>query len=355
MSLKQQSKYKKPGKLIFRLTVIVVILGAISALIGKNFYDRIYSPNVIVNDNALFYIPTGSDFEDVIIALEDGGYLQDVKSFKWIADKKSYTSKVKPGRYQLINNWNNNELINTLRSGNQKPVKVTFNNIRTMPELAMTVSKYLECDSLDLIEALNNPDILGYYGFNKATIPALFIPDTYELWWNTAPEEFIKRMHQEYSKFWTEERKKKAEEAGLSPIEVSTLAAIVDEETLKKDEKPDVAGLYINRLNKNIRLQADPTVKFAMGDFTIQRVLKKDLLTESPYNTYRHAGLPPGPIRIPSVSGIKSVLNHTKHKYLYMCAKEDFSGYHNFAKTLRQHNNNARKFQRALNSNRIYR
>ena len=355
MAIKQHSKSKKPNKLIFRILLPVVLIACVALFIGKNYYNYIYSPNVIIKDNTFFHISTGADFEDVIVALEDGGYLKNSKGFQWVAEKKSYTTNVKAGRYQLKNNWSNNDLVNLLRSGKQTPVKVTFNNIRTMPELAGAVSSYLECDSVEMLAQLNNSKLIESLNFNKATAPALFIPNTYELWWNTTPEGFIKRMYKEYQKFWTSERKKKAENAGLSPIEVSTLAAIVDEETIKTDEKPKVAGLYINRLNKGIRLQADPTVKYAIGDFSIQRVLNKDLQINSPYNTYKHTGLPPGPIRIPSISGINSVLNYTQHKYLYMCAKEDFSGYHNFAKTLKQHNINAAKFQRALNSNRIYR
>ena len=355
MAIQQHSKYKKPNKLIILFLLISVLMVGAALLFGKNFYNRIYASNVIVTDNALFYIPSGSDFEDVTTALNEGKYLRDAKAFEWVARKKNYVNKVIPGRYKLKNGWSNNTLVNTLRSGNRSPVRVTFNNIRTMPELAGAVSRYLECDSIDLITHFNKADAFKSYGFTQAASPALFIPNTYELWWTTRPEGFVKRMHQEYNKFWTDERKRKAEKAGLSPIEVSTLAAIVDEETVKADEKADVAGLYINRLNKNIRLQADPTVKYAMGNFAIQRVLKKDLQTNSLYNTYLHAGLPPGPIRIPSVSGLEAVLNYTRHQYLFMCAKEDFSGYHNFAKTLKQHNINAAKFQKALNSNRIYR
>jgi len=355
MSIKQRSKYRKPNRLIIRLIIFTIAIACVGLLFGKHYYNRIFQPNVIVGNNVIFYIPTGADFEDVMIGLEDGGYLKDAEAFKWVAEKKNYPNNVKSGRYRLANGWNNNKLVNTLRSGNQSPVKVTFNNVRTMAELAGAISQYLECDSDQLLVQLNDSKLLDSIGFTKETIPALFIPNTYELWWDTSPKGFILRMHKEYKRFWTDERLKKAEAAGLTPVEVSTLAAIVDEETIKADEKPKVAGLYINRLNKNIRLQADPTVKFAIGDFSIQRVLKKDLQINSPYNTYRNDGLPPGPIRIPSISGINAVLNHSQHNYLYMCAKEDFSGYHNFAKTLKQHNINARKFQRALNTNRIYR
>ncbi|WP_439184798.1 endolytic transglycosylase MltG [Carboxylicivirga taeanensis] len=355
MSIKQRNKKARSNKLFLRLFYLLILVTLGALLLGRSFYNKIFDPNVIVKEgHEYFYIPSGSDFEDVYVALEDGGYLKDASSFKWVAQKKNFTA-VKPGKYKLIDNWSNNQLVNTLRSGNQVPVRVTFNNIRTMPELAGKVSQYLEADSVSFLAALSNEQLFKDLGFDKATAPALFIPDTYELWWNTTPESFIKRMHSEHNKFWTEKRRQKAKAAGLTPTEVSTLAAIVDEETIKADEKPMVAGLYINRLNKNIRLQADPTVKYALGDFSIQRVLSKDLKTDSPYNTYIYAGLPPGPIRIPSVSGIEAVLNYTQHDYLYMCAKEDFSGYHNFAKTLKQHNINAAKFRRALNAQRIYR
>jgi UPF0755 protein len=183
----------------------------------------------------------------------------------------------------------------------------------------------------------------------------MFIPNTYEFYWTTPAKKFIDRMNREYKSFWNENRLKKAKATDMTPIEVSTLASIVDEETVKADEKPVVAGLYINRLNKGIRLQADPTIKFAINDFTVKRILNKDLKADSPYNTYIYAGLPPGPIRIPSIQGIDAVLNHKDHKYLYMCAKEDFSGYHNFAKTLKQHNQNAERYRRALHKNRIWR
>ncbi|MBS2210805.1 endolytic transglycosylase MltG [Carboxylicivirga mesophila] len=355
MAIKQQSKKARPNKSLLRLFYMLLIVIIAAVLIGRSFYNKIFEPNVTIKGGQeFFYIPTGADFEDVIVALEDGAYIKDVDAFKWVAQKKNYTT-IKPGRYKLVNNWSNNDLVNTLRSGNQSAVKVTFNNIRTMPELAGKISQYLEADSTAFLEALTNEELIKDLGFNKATSPALFIPNTYEFWWNTSPEKFIDRMHNEYEKFWTASRRSKAKAAGLTPLEVSTLAAIVDEETIKQDEKPKVAGLYINRLKKNIRLQADPTIKYAIGDFTIQRVLTKDLATDSPYNTYLYAGLPPGPIRIPSVSGIEAVLNYTQHQYLYMCAKEDFSGYHNFAKTLKQHNINAAKFQRALNQQRIYR
>jgi UPF0755 protein len=283
------------------------------------------------------------------------GAIVDIKGFKWVAQKKGYTSKVKAGRYILENGMSNNELINMLRAGRQTPVNVTFNNIRTHQELAGQLSKRLEPDSIEFLTALNDKQILEPYGFEPATILAMILPNSYQMLWNTSAKGFISRMHYEYEHFWNADRTAKAAQIGLSKLEVSILASIVDEETIKEDEKPVVAGLYINRLNKGIRLQADPTIKFTIGDFTVTRILSKDLIVDSPYNTYIYAGLPPGPIRMPSIAGIDGVLNHKKHNYLYMCAKDDFSGYHNFATTLNQHNQNAAKYRNALRRLRIYR
>ena len=191
-------------------------------------------------------------------------------------------------------------------------------------------------------------------GFTRETIPALFIPNTYEIYWNVSPERFMARMKQEYNRFWTEERRKKAEALGLTPVEVSTLASIVEEESAVADEYPTIAGLYLNRLKAGMPLQADPTVKFAAGDFALQRILDKHLAIDSPYNTYKYAGLPPGPIRIPSIRAIDAVLNPAHHRYFYMCAKEDFSGRHNFAATLAEHNRNANRYRAELNRRKIY-
>jgi UPF0755 protein len=209
-------------------------------------------------------------------------------------------------------------------------------------------------DSIDIANLLTEKSILQEYNFTKQTLPALFIPNTYQVYWNISAKDFLNRMFKEYKRFWTEERQNKAKAIGLTPIEVSILASIVEEETNNKSEKPMVAGLYINRLKKGMPLQADPTVKFAWQDFTLRRITNKHLTIDSPYNTYKIIGLPPGPIRIPSPEGIDAVLNYSKHNYLYMCAKEDFSGTHNFASTLSEHNRNARKYWDALNKRKIY-
>nr|WP_321410783.1 endolytic transglycosylase MltG [uncultured Carboxylicivirga sp.] len=355
MTIKQRNKKKKTGKLLIGLTIILGIF-AVVGLMGLKYYKWIFSDNINLSDRQVefLFIPTHSTFEDLQTILDENELLLNKKSFEWVATIKKFNT-VKPGRYQLKEGMSNNTLINLLRSGKQTPVKVTFNNIRTKQELAGTISHYIEADSISLLESLNDPVLLDELGVNSETILTLFLPNTYEFWWNTTAEKFIKRMNAEHQKFWDKEKTAKAKELNLTAKQVSILAAIVDEETIKPDEKPMVAGLYLNRLKKNIRLQADPTVKYALGDFNIQRILTKDLEINSPYNTYKYGGLPPGPIRIPSISGINAVLNHTKHDYLYMCAKEDFSGYHNFAKTLKQHNQNAAKFQKALNKRKIYR
>ena len=241
-----------------------------------------------------------------------------------------------------------------LRSGSQTPVKFTFNNIRTLEQFCQCVDEQLEIDSTELLNTVVNNPHLKELGFNKYTIPTLFIPNTYELYWNINAEEFIEKMLKEYNRFWNEERLKKAENIKLSPVEVSVLASIVDKETTKVGEMPRIAGVYLNRLNKNWLLQADPTLVFAHGDFEMKRVLDVHKEIESPYNTYKYVGLPPGPICLPSIAAIDAVLNAENHKYMYFCAKDDMSGYHVFARTMREHNINANKYRKALNKKRIW-
>lgn len=351
----ERRRTKPMGKAV-RISMLVVFLGlVIMVLVVYKLYSRVFVPNVVLEDaHALFYISTGSDFEDVISGLEKEGIIENSRSFNWVAQKKGYDSMVKPGRYKIRNGLTNNELVNMLRSGDQDPVMVVFNNVRTLDHLAGKVTQYLEADSLAFAEYLSNADLPGKYGFSAATFSSMFIPETYEFFWTTSPEEFADRMHKEYERFWEGERDRKAVKLDMTREEVTTLASIVDEETLFDDENSRVAGLYINRLEEGIPLQADPTLKFALGDFSRQRILNEDKEIDSPYNTYKFKGLPPGPITIPSVAAIDGVLDYEKHRYLYMCAKADFSGYHAFARTYSQHMKNARAYQRVLNSRRIY-
>ena len=235
------------------------------------------------------------------------------------------------------------------------PTQITFNNVRFKEELAEKISRTIGINEEEFLAALNDQARIEKLGFNPETIMAMFIPNTYEVYWTISIDELFNRMKKEHDDFWNENRRQKAQALGLNITDVSTLASIVQAESSKNDESPKIAGLYLNRLQKNMLLQADPTVKFALGDFSIQRILTKDTKVDSPYNTYRYRGLPPGPINLPTITSIDAVLNYEEHNYIYMCAKEDFSGYHRFARTLSEHNKNARLFQRALNSRGIYR
>ena len=338
-------------KYIIPFAILIIIAAILIASITRK---KIYKPNI--NGHSLYlYIPSGSDYSAVIQILENDSILKDIRSFKWLAEKKNYPNHVYSGRYRLDSLMNNNDLIDKLRSGFQDPVKVVFNSIRTREQLAGKISKQIEPDSLTLIKSLYNDSLIVEYGLIQETFTCIFLPNTYEFWWNTSSEKFIDRMYKEYQRFWSDERKSKAAILNLTPEEVTTLASIVDEETYYSKEMPRVAGVYINRLRRRMHLQADPTLKFALGDFSIKRVLNVHKQIDSPYNTYKRYGLPPGPISIPSISAIDAVLNYESHSYLYFCAKSDFSGYHNFAKTLSQHNINARNYQRALNKERIWR
>jgi UPF0755 protein len=343
------------GKAV-RLSMLLVFLGLIvMVIVVYKLYERIYVPNVKLSaEHELFYIPSGSDFEYVIDHLEEQEIIESRKSFRWVAIKKGYDKAVKPGRYKIRNEQSNNDLVNLLRSGNQDPVMVVFNNVRTLAQVAGKVSRYLEKDSAEFANWLTDPDLPGKYGFEAFDFTSMFIPETYEFFWTTSPEDFTDRMKKEHDKFWKGERERKAKKLDMTRSEVVTLASIVDEETLYDDENSRVAGLYLNRMEQGIPLQADPTLKFALGDFSRQRMLNEDKKVDSPYNTYKYKGLPPGPISIPSVSAIDGVLNFEKHRYLYMCAKADFSGYHAFAQSYSQHLKNAREYQRELNKRRIY-
>jgi UPF0755 protein len=312
-------------------------------------YQITYTPNILVGKDArALIIPRGATFKDVQGILHKGNYTQDLISFSFLAKVMDYDQQVKPGRYVLEPNLTNIEAIRILRAGIQEPVDVTFNNVRLVKDLSEKITRNLNMQREEFEAALIRFAMNNRHGFNKDNILCMFIPNTYEVYFNVSPEELINRMHQEYEKFWNEERRRKAEATGLTPIEVSILASIVQAESVKGDEAPIIAGLYINRLKKEIPLQADPTLVFAVGDFTLKRVLNEHKEIDSPYNTYRYRGLPPGPVNMPEIFALEAVLNYTKSNYLYMCAKEDFSGRHNFTHSYQQHMNNAIRYQRAL-------
>ncbi len=347
-----KSKQPKRKPLLFKIILVFCLFLFIGIGISAYFlYQKMYLSNVNLGykNSTYIHIPTGSDFNNVKKILYEKGIIKNKSSFEWLAEKKNYINNIKPGKYQLKTNMSNNEIVNLLRSGKQEPVKLTFNNIRTKEQLVAKISNLIEADSNSLLKALKNNKVLKKYNFTSENVMALFIPDTYSIYWNNSAEQFIDRMYKEYKKFWTQSRKDKAKKMNLTPIQISVLASIVQQETIKSDEMPRVAGVYINRLNKGMLLQADPTVIFAVGDFGIKRVLNKHLEIDSPYNTYKYLGLPPGPICLPLPSTIDKVLNYEKHDYIFFCAKEDFSGYHNFAKNGAQHSQNAHKYQNALN------
>lgn len=316
-------------------------------------YRLLFSSNFGESKVTYVYIDNKKDFAELTRQLKDSAGCKNINGFISLARFYNYPERMKTGRYAIapgMNNWN---FLKNLRQGNQVATKLTFNNIRFIQDLAERLSEQLMLDQHDLFELLSDSTKCAELGFTTETIKCMFIPNTYEVYWNITPEALLKRMKREYTNFWTEARLAKAKAIGLTPNEVAILASIVEEETAAADEYAIVAGLYINRLKQGIPLQADPTVKYAVGDFALQRILFEHLEIDSPYNTYKHAGLPPGPLRIPTIKGMESVLNHMQHKYLYMCAKEDFSGRHNFAVTLAEHNRNANRYRAELNRRNI--
>lgn len=318
-------------------------------------YRFFFSQGVVPKgDGSIIYIPDGASYQQVMDSVKSCLKIKNPDLLEWIAIRKNYPDLIKPGRYKIEKKISCNELINILRSGRQTVVKVTFNNIRNLHVLAGKIGKQIEADSAEIIAFLADPDNYRKDGFTKENIISVFIPDTYEFYWNTNADEFYRRMLREYHRFWNEERLSKAAEKNLNPVEVSILASIIDDEVVRYDEKPRIAGVYLNRLRQGIPLQACPTIKFALNDFTITRVLYKHLQTESPYNTYRYKGFPPGPIGCPSIEGINAVLDAEDHDYLYFAARSDFSGYHNFSRTLSEHNRNAAEYQRELNRRKIF-
>ena len=347
-------KKKKPilKYVIWFIVLLLLVLSVGSYLL----YQVIYKPNVWTPNGkeVSIYIPTESNFENVKLILFKKGLIIHRNNFIWLADKKKYPDLIKPGHYIIKNNISNDELVNLLRSGNQTPVDVIFNNIRDIYQLAGIVSTQIEADSTSIVDELTSATILNSMELTPETISTIFIPNTYEFYWNTNAAGFVQRMHEEYLSFWNADRINKAKDIDLTISEVVTLASIVEKESNKSSEKPMIAGVYINRLKHNWRLQADPTVIYALNDYDIKRVLRVHTDFDSPYNTYMYAGLPPGPICIPSISSIDAVLNNTNDGYFYFCAKDDMSGFHVFARSNAQHNRNARKYQKALNNMKIY-
>jgi UPF0755 protein len=299
-------------------------------------------------------IPKGGTFRNVVDTLKNNKWMDDELSFMFLSKLMKYRDNVKPGRYEIKPNTNNLDLIKKLKRGIQAPVKLTVSeNVRVKAELADKLSKYLEARPSEFLALMNDPAYVHTLGFDTTTIIAMFIPNTYEVFWNASPKSFMQRMNKQYKNFWTAERLEKAKLAGLTPIQVSILASIVEAETNQSSERPTVAGVYINRLHSGMPLQADPTLVFAAGDFSIKRVLNIHKESDSPYNTYKFTGLPPGPIKIPMKESIDAVLNYEKHKYLYFCASPEDFGRHNFAESYKEQLKNAKLYQEYLNKMKI--
>ena len=342
---------KKKQLKIFTLIFGLLIL--IALIIGYYIRNTAFKP-IELEETVYIYIEPSTKYDEIVDQIKKQVNLPSEKFFQIISEKMKFPETIKTGRYAIRDGMTMPEIIRMLRSGNQTAVKLTFNNMRTKENLAGRISNQLMLDSVELLNVLKDETKLEVLGFDTNTIAAMFIPNTYEVYWDTSIDNLMNRMKKEYTSFWNESRKDKAKEIGLSPIEVSILASIVEEEATYSDEYSIVAGLYLNRLKRGQRLEADPTIKFALNDFSLRRILYKHLEVESPYNTYRNEGLPPGPIRIPSIKGIDATLSPQDHKYLFMCAKEDLSGRHNFATTHAEHLRNAARYQRALNERRIY-
>jgi len=330
-----------------KLAIGIAIIVLIVAIIGYSFYSKIYSPNVPETTSIL--IPTGTDFESLIRIIEPR--VNNLNDFIWVAKKKNYPNKIRAGKFRITKGMNNDELVNHLRGGKQETITLTFNNQDSFEKLAGRIAVQIEADSLSLLNIFKNEAFMKLNGFDSNTALAMYIPNSYDFYWNTNAIQFQDKMLKEYKNFWNESRMQKAKEQSITPLQVATLASIVQKETAVVAERKTVAGLYLNRLHDFWPLQADPTIIFALKqkygqDKEFKRVLNKDLKIDSPYNTYSNFGLPPGPIGMPDISSIEAVLNPEEHQYYYMCANVENIGYHKFAKTLKEHNINAAAYQK---------
>tara|TARA_B110000259_G_scaffold76432_1_gene89647 strand:- start:8263 stop:9324 length:1062 start_codon:yes stop_codon:yes gene_type:complete len=352
-------KRKKKQSSFFRKFILLSFLISCFAgiLLCIQLYKNVFNTNIVFSGDKekLLFINSDDDFNNVLNKLSDINLL-NINTFKWVANKKKYIQNIKPGRYLINNEMSINDLINLLKSGNQTPVKITFNNTRTINDFVSNISSSLEIDSVSLLNAIYDKNFLLNNKLTNENVGCIFIPNTYEFYWNVSSEGFLNRMLLEYDKFWNNDRIKKSKLIPLNLNEISILASIVQmEQNIKYDERPIIAGLYLNRINQNMKLESDPTLIFALKDFSLKRVLNKDKKVLSPYNTYKNKGLPPGPICMPSINAIDAVLNFNKHNYIFMCAKEDLSGYHNFAVTYKKHLKNARRYQKMLSKKKIFR
>ncbi|MFI3321721.1 MAG: endolytic transglycosylase MltG [Rikenellaceae bacterium] len=352
MSYKNEKKEKKTKK--WHAYALLFLLFIVVGGVGSYIMYYTYGIKKATIKEGVLYVPTATTFSEQAALLQNNGFIKDSSDYVVFAKKLGY-DRVKAGRYEIEDGWSLKQLYRVLGGGLQSPVMVSFNNIRNFDKLAGVVSKKIEADSASLMAAFLADSIHTKYGFDSQNFMSMFIPNSYEFYWNTSAQGFVERMNREYNSFWSKnDREKKAKELNMTPQEVSVLASIVIEESKAAVEFKRIAGVYINRLKRNMLLQADPTVKFAMGDMTIKRVLFKHLEYDSPYNTYKYAGLPPGVLCMPPISAIDAVLNYENHDYLYFCASDKLDGTHLFARTLSEHNRNAARYSAALNRLKIY-
>ncbi|MCL2597934.1 MAG: endolytic transglycosylase MltG [Paludibacter sp.] len=342
----------KKSKILISLIITILAIVLVS---GSIFFYSFLIPNVRTNDRDLFvYIYPNHTVNQVINEIDKIAKIKNHFTFNLVAKALKYTDgKVRAGRYEISDGMSNLTLIRKLRNGEQTPVKLTFNNIRTKEQLAVRLSEQIIADSLSIITLLNDTNYLKPLNLTPETAITIFVPDTYQMYWTTDAKSLFQKMEKEYHAFWNEQRLTKAKQIPLTPQEVVTLASIVEEESRYQPELSTIAGLYINRLRKGMKLQADPTLKYASLDFKAQRLVESHIKVDSPYNTYHVYGLPPGPIRIASKNAIDAVLNYAHCDYLFMCAKETFDGTHNFEVSYTEHLKNARRYQQALNQRNI--
>ena len=326
-------------------TAVIICIIAIFAL-GYYFLMSSFSNS---EQTEYVYIDDNDNIDSVCVKLHSFASGQAIMAFKTLSRHGGYADNIRSGRYAIRQGESTITVFRHLKNGHQEPVMLTIPESRTMDRLAGILSRKLMLDSTAVAILLQDTAYCQKWGYDTATIPCLFVPNTYEVYWNTTLDRLMERMQKEHNNFWEGDRAQKATALGLTPNEVCTLASIIDEETANTAEKPMIAGMYLNRLKKDMPLQADPTIKFALHDFALKRIYHDMLRFSSPYNTYQNTGLPPGPIKIASIKGIDAVLNRVDHDYLYMCAKEDFSGTHNFAVTYQEHLKNAAKYAKALN------
>jgi UPF0755 protein len=337
-----------------KFKIFILVFSLLAAMFSYYAWQIFKTPNFEVEKKPFaLLIPKGSTYESVLDTLEKHKLIRDELSFRFLAKVFNYPARVKPGRYLIYETTGNWELIRKLRNGSQDALKITISNIRLKEDLAGKLGRQLAYDSATIYHLLDSSTIVEPLGFTKETIPCLFIPDTYEVYWTTTFDDFLGKMKKSYDRFWTEKRIQEAKALGLTPTEVGILASIVYGESKESSEQARIAGVYWNRLQVNMPLQADPTIVFAWKDFTIKRVTGRYTAINSPFNTYRLSGLPPGPISIPNPKVMDKVLQLEKHDYLYFCAKEDFSGFHNFAVSYPEHLQNAAKYQKALDAYQI--